>query len=165
MEYIQIMPMYVDVYNTLQQRLVHACRSVREIRDRMSTLAAGYNEFVDLRSQLGRYTEQINVLKGVFGPGYVEAVTNDKSDVVGETAEITPTWKEMRDGMPLWVALREYLSAAGEARVGEAEEFLNWLKFPNVRRQSIESVLRRHPETFRVRKGGKEKYISLKQGA
>lgn len=154
--------MYADVFNGLQQRLIHACNRVRTIRNRMTELAPFYNEFIDLRDQLKEYNEQINNLKGVFGPAYPEVMLGDKSDVIGETSEVTPSWMEMRDSLPLWVALREYLAASGEARVGEADEFLNHLNFPNVRRQSIESALRRHPETFRVRKVGKEKYISLK---
>ena len=161
--YSPSMPMYTDVRNTLQQRLVHACNQIQTIRGRMAQLASAYNEFIDLRKQLDAHTEQVNNLKGIFGPGYVDAMYADKTDIVGETSEITPSWKEMRDGMPLWIALREYLGAAGEAKVGEAEEFLTWVEFPNVRRQSIESALRRHPETFVIRKSGKEKYISLRE--
>jgi hypothetical protein len=165
MSYHSLMPMYADVYNTLQQRLVYVCGRVNKIRERMKELASAYNEFVELRDELQRHTEQINNLKGVFGPAFTEVETSDESAVIGGTSEITPSWREVRDTLPLWIALREYLSAAGEARVGEAEEFLNFLQFPNVRRQSIESALRRHPDVFRVRKTGKEKFISLKKGA
>lgn len=166
LSYPSVMPMYADVYAALQQRLKHACDRVVTIRKRMADLASAYNEFVDLRKQLDEYTEQINNLKGVFGPAaYSETLQSDKSEVIGYTSEISPSPREMRDTMPLWIALREYLSAAGESKVGEIEEFLQWLEFPNVRRQSIESALRRHPEVFRVRKRGREKFISLKEGA
>jgi hypothetical protein len=161
--YLIPMPMYADVYNALQQRLIHACGQVRDIRQRMTELAPAYNEFIDLREQLKKHTSQINNLKGVFGPGYPDVMQDDKSDVIGETSEVTPSWKEMRDTVPLWIAVREYLAASGEAKVGEVDDFLNHLQFPNVRRQSIESALRRHPKTFRVRKVGKEKLISLKK--
>ena len=154
--------MYADTFNALQQRMIHACKRVEKIRERMDLLAAPYHEFLDLKEQLEEYTKQIDQLKGVLGPAFYEAMRTDKTDAIGNVSEISPTWKEIRESMPLWVALRVYLSAAGEARVGEAEEFLNFLKFPNVRRQSIESALSRHKNVFRVRKRGREKFISLK---
>jgi len=129
----------------------------------MNELASAYNEFVDLKEQLAAYTEQLNNLKGVLGPEHFRKIqAEDATDIIGNTSEISPSPATMREQMPLWLALKEYLSASGECKVGEAEDFLCWLGFPNVRRQSIESALRRHPETFRVRKVGREKFISLK---
>jgi hypothetical protein len=61
--------------------------------------------------------------------------------------------------------MKEYLQHVPEARIGEMEDFFETVKMPNANRQAMESALKRHPETFKIRKDKRDKFISLKSRA
>ncbi len=61
--------------------------------------------------------------------------------------------------------MKEYLQYVPEARIAEMEDFFGAVKIPNANRQAMESALKRHPETFKIRKDKRDKYISLKERA
>jgi hypothetical protein len=56
----------------------------------------------------------------------------------------------------------EYLRAAGPSKVGEIVAFLQWMGVKYAKRQSIEGVIKRNPETFLVTRKGREKFIDVK---
>jgi hypothetical protein len=66
---------------------------------------------------------------------------------------VAKTAGELREDLALWEAMKEYLQHIPKARIAE---------MPNASRQAMESALKRHPETFKVTKDRRDKYISLK---
>jgi hypothetical protein len=85
------------------------------------------------------------------------------SSAIGAATTVSP--KQCRDNLSLWEAMKEYLQYVPEARIAETEAFFEAVQMPNANRQSMESALKRHPETFKIRKDNREKYISLKSRA
>ena len=69
----------------------------------------------------------------------------------------------LRATLPLWQAMREYLSFVPEARIAELEDFFQQISFAEGNRQAIESALKRHPKVFRTRKKKREKFIALNE--
>lgn len=160
------MAMFGDTVPAMQQRLLHECESIRNIRREMEKLTRAYNRFVDLREQLAGHEDRMQNIVAVLGPDmFIQTVKQDESDVIGNTVEISPSVRQLREAQPLWKAIREYSRIVREAKVREVREFLTHLGVKGVNRQAIESALQRHPKTFRVVKRGRDKFISLKKGA
>jgi hypothetical protein len=159
------MAMFGDIVPAMQQRLLHECESIRNIRREMEKLTRAYNRFVDLREQLAGHENRMQNIVAVLGPEmFIQTAKQDESDVIGNTVEISPSVRQLREAQPLWKAIRECLRVAREAKVREVQEFLTYFGIKGVNRQAIESALQRHPKAFRVVKRGRDKYISLRKG-
>jgi len=128
----------------------------------MVNLAAAYHRYVDLEQTLEARRERIMNIVRLMGHDRAKATMRaSKSSDSAETLPTTEQWREKL--LPLWKAVREYLSVAGEARVGEIQRFLTWLGWQHVSRQAIESALKRHGGTFRVRTTGKQRIVALRK--
>jgi hypothetical protein len=75
---------------------------------------------------------------------------------------VLPSTTELREKLRLWRAIREYLRVAGEAKIGDIQEFLEWVGIPDFSRQALESALQNHQDLFEITKKGHERYIKLK---
>ncbi len=65
---------------------------------------------------------------------------------------------------PLWMMMEEYLHHVPEARLTDMQDFLqSSVQIKEANRYAMESALKRHPDVFKVRKKGREKFVSLKQ--
>ena len=145
----------------MRQRLHHEIARSQEIRKRMQELAPAYNEFLDLRAEGEQRKARLLILYGLIGD---DIHTPNPLFVERGAREITGgTDKSLRDALPLWEAMREYLHYVPEARIGEMEEFFSHIGYGEGNRQAIESALKRHPKEFRIRKKKREKYLSLRQ--
>ncbi|MGH9728605.1 MAG: hypothetical protein ACRD4V_08450 [Candidatus Acidiferrales bacterium] len=126
----------------------------------MENLANAYNEFLDLRAEFEERKARTGVLYGLIG----DDIHASSSDWVEHGARIVAggSDKTLRERLPLWEAMKEYLQYVTEARIGEMEEFFSHIGYEEGNRQAIESALKRHPKEFSVRKKKREKYIALK---
>ncbi len=100
----------------------------------------------------------------LFGPDCVAKIV--KSDQTGILREIADNPPQSDDGsirLPLWKAMREYLREEGQSRVGEIQLYLESKGYTNLSRQTIESAIKRHSETFGVRTRKHERLVSLKE--
>ena len=143
----------------MRQRLHHEVQRASEIKERMETLAPAYNEFLDLRIEYAQRKTRTGNLYGLIGddvqtssPNWVET---DARRLAGGSE------KTLREQLPLWEAMKEYLQYVAEARIGEMEEFFSHIGYDGGNRQAIESALKRHRKEFHIRKKKREKYISL----
>ena len=152
-----------EVYVRLQQRLVHEARSMRSKRNQMKKLSFAYNRYVDLDREIDTVRHRISIIVGLLGPDRVaETVKIDSTACLGETLGLLRPPQEARERLTLWRAVREYLRVVGEAKIGDIQEFLDWIGLQDFTRQALESALQNHENEFEVSKKGRERYVSLK---
>lgn len=165
MLYRLTMPLLTDAQRTIKQRLLAACERVREIRAEQEKLASVYERYNILQRELKQQEKRIDRLAGLIGPNlFLAAELEDKSNVIGDTVETHTSLNQLREELSLWEAMVEYLSYAEEARIQDIQSFLESFGIA-ASREAIESALKRHPETFKAKKVGGTKLISLKKGA
>lgn len=158
-----VMPLLTDALDALKQQLASECQRVQTIRSEKKKYADAYNRYVVLQKELQERAMKIDELAGMLGPeGVLEAEKEDSSDAIGETIEVHTAISQLRLELPLWKAIRWYVSYVGEARINDVLLFLHALGIKDANRNSVESALRKHPESFVMRKAKREKYISLK---
>jgi len=156
------MPLLTDAQRAIKHRLAAACKRVQELRKEQNELASAYERYLVLQKELRQQEKRIDRLAGLIGPDFfLETELGDKSSVIGETVESHTSIRQLRDELALWEALQEYLLYAEEARIQDIQLFLDSFGI-QASREAIESALKRHPETFKSRKRGGAKFISLK---
>lgn len=154
--YTRPMSLKGPIFQAMWERLQHDATRMQKIESRLRELAAAYNEFVDLRDETSRRKQQIERILGLLAPVLDEsgkALASHHADSDPET---------LRAQLPLWEAMKEYLSFVPEARISEMEKFFQYVDFKEGNRQAIESALKRHPEAFKTRKKKQEKFVSLR---
>ena len=155
-----------EIAERMHQRLLHECRSMAASRERIKGDIEAYHRVKDEMEQALRREKRIYSILGVLGLHEVARIHEHEAELASALDSITtvsPT--QLREKLSLWEAMKEYLQYVPEARIAEMEEFLNAARMPNANRQAMESALKRHSETFRTRKDGREKYISLRSNA
>jgi len=158
------MPLLTDAQRTIKQRLLAACERVREIRAEQEKLASAYERYNILQRELKQQEKRIDRLAGLIGPNlFLTAELEDKSNVIGDTVETHTSIDQLRNELSLWEAMTEYLSYAEEARIQDIQSFLESFGIV-ASREAVESALKRHPETFKTKKRGGTKLVSLKKG-
>ena len=159
-----VMPLLTDAQRAIKQRLVAACERVQELRTEQKTLASAYERYNLLQRELKQQEKRIDRLAGLIGPNlFLAAELEDNSSLIIDTVETHTTIDQLRNELSLWEAMVEYLAYAEEARIQDVQTFLEGFKI-TASREAIESALKRHPETFKARKRGGTKFISLKKG-
>lgn len=143
-------------------RLRHEAKKMRETDAKLRELEHAYYEFLDLRNENIRRKKHVENLVAMIGSrDWTARAGHDEMHANLNHSQILEA-EELKSQLPLWEAMREYLSYVPEARIGEMEEFFQGIGFAEGNRQAIESALKRHPETFKTRKQKREKYIALK---
>jgi hypothetical protein len=155
-----------EIGERMRQRLLHECKSIAASRERIKSDIEAYHRVVDELEQVAKREKRINRIVGVFGEKECERLEEENKELrsaIFDATAIHPS--RLRDSISLWEAMNEYLQYVPEARIGDMEEFFQAVEMENANRQAMESALKRHPETFKIRKDKREKYISLKAGA
>jgi hypothetical protein len=162
--YCLVMPLLTDAQRAIKQRLLAACERVREIRTEQEKLASAFERYNILQRELKQQEKRIDRLAGLIGPNlFLAAELEDKSNVIGNTVETHTSIDQLRNELSLWEAMTEYLSYAEEARIQDIQSFLESFGLV-ASREAVESALKRHPETFKTKKRGGTKLVSLKKG-
>jgi hypothetical protein len=158
------MPLLTDAQRAIKQRLLAACERVREIRTEQEKLASAYERYNILQRELKQQEKRIDRLAGLIGPNlFLAAELEDKSNVIRDTVETHTGIEQLRNELSLWEAMTEYLSYAEESRIQDIQTFLESFGLA-ASREAVESALKRHPETFKTKKRGGTKLVSLKKG-
>lgn len=156
-----------DAAKGMRLRLIHECERIVEVRAEMEKLAPAYNRYQDLQNEVLRRqkrTQRIAAVLGRDGLGPEFDLDNGKLSILS-TIDTTPSISELRNELPLWEAMKEYLHHVPEARIAEMQQFFSAIGLKNVNRQAIESALSQHSKTFAVKKRKREKFILLKARA
>ncbi len=152
-----------DAFEALSHRLIHEGTKIRDVRLEITKLRSAYNQYIDLSRDLGRRLERTRRIVALLGPNaFLQVMKADETNVIGEYIETTPSPRQLRDDLVLWQAIEQYLHCVQEATIEDIQAFFVLLDIKKVSRQAIESALKAHSKLFRVRKSGKEKYISLR---
>lgn len=159
----QVMARVGDIIRAMSHHLAHDAQRLGEIADEMDKLRPTYNRFLDLQREALTHEKSSQKLIAVLGPGhFLRAMKEDSTDAIGDQIEITPSAKELRRELSLWEAVEQYLRfhPEGEAQVTGIVDFLLSVGI-RTSRQSVESCIKTHPQTFRARKQGRLKYVRL----
>jgi hypothetical protein len=160
-------PDLFDVVTSMKGRLKHECNRLTEIGKEMEPLASAYYRFIDLEKERAMREKRVQRLVAVLGKQTSDVLKQDSAPDYPISGGIAFAVDYPREELPLWEAMKEYLHYVREARIAEMESFFGsvfGVDFP-ANRQAIESALKRHPETFKVRKNKREKFISLREKA
>jgi hypothetical protein len=163
-------PTSSDIEKGMIKRLIHECENLQKVTKEMDSLAEAYNRYVDLRNEQIRREKRMERIMAVIGNKGLEdamSTTKNQGDSVALSYKMVDV-DALREDLSVWEAMKEYLHYVPEARIPEIEDFFIGalgVNLTSVNRASIDSALKRHPETFRVRKQKREKLISLKENA
>ena len=153
-----------DVKSLLQERLVHENKILRAKKKLRKKLSSTYHRYVDVDREIKVTHHHISILAGLLGPeGIAKILRTNPKACLGETLEEFPPLSALREKLRLWRAVREYVRVAGESRLGDIQEFLEWIGIPDFSRQALESALQNHQDLFQVTKKGHERFVSLKE--
>ncbi len=149
----------------MRQRAEYQCKRLIQARQVMKDDFEAHQRYEDSFAEASRREKIISRIVGVLGPAYEQL--REKHQALGEALDsvVDTDPKKLRKEISLWEAMVEYLQNTPEARIGEMEAFFEAVGLPNSGRQAVESALKRHPETFKIRKDKRDKYISLKERA
>jgi hypothetical protein len=164
--YSDRVPDRFEIAERMRQRLLHECKSIAASRERIKADIEAYHRVVDELGQVSRREKRANSILGVFGVEEIARIFEEDSELrsaINSATSFSP--RQLRENVALWEAMKEYLQYVPEARIAEMEDFFGAVKIPNANRQAMESALKRHPETFKIRKDKRDKYISLKERA
>jgi hypothetical protein len=148
----------------LRQRLLRECEGVVAERGIQEESAPQYLRYVDSKKRNKEHLKRIMYIVRLFGPERVAKI--GKSDQTGILREIADNPAQSEDGsarLSLWKAMREYLRAEGESKTADIAAYLESKGYANLSRQTIESAIKRHSETFRVRRRKRERFVSIKE--
>lgn len=156
MRYRVVMPSALEVARKMKQRLEHECRAVSSAKKKLDALAKVYNQIQDLEKRVEEGNERIRTIAALLGDDETrELLSSDHQ-------EIRAFLSVNRHTIGLWAFVEEYLRINGRAKVGEIVAFLQALGHENVKRQTIESVVKRNPRDFKAVKEGRDKFIELR---
>lgn len=151
------------IREAMHSKLRHEVSKMQQAQERLRDLAPVYHEFIELQKEAVERKRHIETLVALVGSvNFNVKPGNDTTKKQLEKLELVDV-DAYRSRLPLWEAMREYLTYIPEARIGEMEEFFQKeIGFAEGNRQAMESALKRHPKVFKTRKQKREKYISLK---
>lgn len=126
----------------------------------MNKLSSAYREYLDLEDQASRYEERMKRIVAAlremhdFGEVSLSAKERDVSKTIGIAMDA--------HAVPLWEIMVAILEEFRELQVIELETAFEQLGI-KTSRSAIESAIKTHKNTFRMRGGeGRAKFISLK---
>jgi len=151
------MAKFTDVVDALKQQLAQDGERVSEINKQINKLRPAYNRFRDLANEAKTKTARMLTTRTLLGD---MVSTNELVAAFLDELSALGTPDELRAELNLWEALAEILRHIPQAQVGEIHTLLGSLGI-NTTPQAIESAIVTHKHLFRVKKHGREKFISL----
>jgi hypothetical protein len=146
-----------EVIQALKQQLAQDSKRLSEIDEEIGKLRPAYNQFRDLMNEAKSKETRMLTTRTLLG----EISTDEElTTAFGDEVSTPKTPDELRSGLKLWEGVVEVLRHIPQAQVGEIHTLLSLLGI-KVTRQAIESAITTHKRSFRVRKYGREKFISL----
>ncbi len=152
-----------DIVAALKFQLVADRKEIDRTYKEMSKLHAPYVKYRSLEArgkQLQEHIANTLALLGQKGDSK-HSLPNSEFATIAVHSGIAETSEELRKRLPLWMLIAEILRHVSEIQVINLEEVLYWLRI-KVSRQAIESAFETHGDLFKVKKRGREKFVSLK---
>ena len=153
------MPNVIEVVEQFKRRMLRDAKFIEESRKELDALQPVLEKAADLDEKIQDAEFRIRLAVEMIGTKQSKEVLsqiNIGSQLV-KHPKFTPP-----ERVSLWAYMKEYLQLVREARVGDIVMFLQAIGVDYAKRQTIESVIRRKPRTFRVTKRGGQKFVSLR---
>lgn len=134
---------------------------LEKIYKEMDRLRESHERFLHYADDAKRQEERIRETIAILGR---ENIGRDEiTDAVANEAFMATRIEDLRERLELWRAVYRLLYALDrpEARVADIRTMLGWLGI-EASRQTVEAAVKRHPETFQVRKEGRKRFISVR---
>jgi len=161
--YKPIMPRMQDVMYALRAQWAEDEKALETALDEQNKLRASYIRFVDLQEQVKQRTERMRRV-GALLLGSDHTQRSDVEAMQKAAAQLgidVNEWDAVFEGIPLWSTIAEILRHTGELQVVDLHTILHNCG-EKVSRQAIESALETHASAFKIRRKGREKFVSLK---
>jgi hypothetical protein len=154
------MPNVIEVLERLKRRMLQDAKVLEESRKQLAALQSVLDKAGALSEKIDEAEYHIRLT--------VEMIGRKQSKEVLSQCKIGPELLERSkhtapEKVSLWAYMKEYLQQVREARVGDIVMFLQAIGIDYAKRQTIESVIRRKPKTFKVTKRGGQKLVSLRR--
>jgi hypothetical protein len=157
MSYREFMPNVIDVVDKLKRRMIRDAKLIEDSRKELEALR-------DVAERVGSLEREIDYAS-IRIRRTVEMIGDKQAKAVLAQTAIGPEFLRAKIQRPekvsLWAFLQEYLQIVKEARVGDIVTFLQAVGIDYAKRQTIEAVIRRKPEEFRITKRDGQKFVSL----
>jgi hypothetical protein len=163
------MARYEDVVRGLAAQVKAGATELQNINDEMLKLRPAYQRYRELAEQVKAKDERTRLAAGVFLNCSNRSVDIDNDlfdeeqvhvEELCDRAGITNP-RSAAYTLPLWKVARELVRQVPELQVVELENFLKLLGY-KTSRQAVESAIETHRDTFRIKRRGREKFVSLK---
>ena len=158
--YSPFMARFPDIVDGLRKQRKSDADDIRETGEELSELRSAYQRYRDLSEHLDSRIERVKIVLALLA--------SEESEQVGEAFEfldglgiILEAPADLQEEMPLWKMVREVVRQSEELRIVELENVMRSLKV-KTSRQAIEAAIDAHKRTFKIRRSGREKFVSLK---
>lgn len=148
-----------EIIEAFKQRLKDDGKELDEVYGKLNKLRSAYNQFRDLTDRekvlRKRMIRAVALVGNKFSTADLAEITADELGTLFNT-------EALRKDLNLWEAIADVLDHVGETRIFEVKMILSQFQI-YATRQAIESAIETHQDVFKVRKQGREKYVSLKK--
>lgn len=157
-----VVPRTQDVLDKIGAKIVLDAKRLREIKGESAALFEAYQKYTDLEKERKARESSITSLVALLGKEGLEELRTRvvSANLLGEF-DFGVGIETRREELSLWEFIAQYLRFVQEAKVADIEYFLGEQQMQTTR-QAIESAVKTHSKIFRVRKRGREKFISLR---
>lgn len=152
------------IRDKLRTRFDESIRTINEAGRELDGLQKAAQRLDFLQRQMEHAKVRASRIVRMLGDAKARA-TLAKLDSAAERRAIDESSKYSRsNAVSVRSFMDEYLSVAGESKVGDIVLFLQHIGLDYAKRQTVETALRNHPDEFIVTKHGREKFVSLAPG-
>jgi hypothetical protein len=155
------MARFPDVVDGLGKQALADVEEIRRTGAELKELRSAYQRYRDLTAHLDSRIERIRITLGLLAEQQDWQI-GEALAVLDEAGAALENPTDIRDDTPLWKMVREVVRQAEEVRIVELEDIMQNLKI-KTSRQAIEAAIDAHKRTFRIRRSGREKFVSLRR--
>jgi hypothetical protein len=162
MSYREFMPSVIEVVEKLKERLTRDVKTVEDARRELDGLKDVAARILDLECQMDDARIRIIRVVRMLGDKQTRTLLAKNPAFAEDRQELRKASKYSRsETVSLRSFMEEYLRIVRKAKVGDIVEFLQAVGVDYAKRQTIEAVVRRHPDEFKITKRNREKFVSL----
>src|ERR1039458_3394684 len=162
MSYRQFMPSCNEVFEKHKERLTRDVKTVEDTRRELDELKDVAARILDLERQMDDARIRIIRVVRMLGDKQTRALLSKNPAFSEDRQELRKASKYSRsETVSLRSFMEEYLRVVRKAKVGDIVAFLQAVGVDYAKRQTIEAVVRRHPDEFKITKRNREKFVSL----
>lgn len=154
---VRRMPGFYAIVDAVKHQMILEGERLAQVKERINTLRPIYNQFRDLVDEAETKRARMVTARAMLGN---LATADEVARAFGDELPALGDPDDLRADLNLWEAIVEILRHVPQIQVKDICTFLDLLGI-DVTRQAIDSAIETHKRLFRVKKRGREKFISL----